>query len=181
MKRSLSYLAVLVVLAAFLVGPTSAASAAPYCGITWGSAAKTAPGLSSAPVTNVRTGRATCYDRLVVDIAGKAGGFRVAYVSQVRAEGSGVAIPTRGGARLQITVHDPAYSPSGTPTYSPPNPRELSNVSGYRTFRQVVWAGSFEGYTDVGLGVRARLPFRAFVLAGPGTGSRLVIDVAHKW
>ncbi|ADG76293.1 hypothetical protein Cfla_3416 [Cellulomonas flavigena DSM 20109] len=32
-----------------------------------------------------------------------------------------------------------------------------------------------------GLGVRARLPFRAFVLAGPGSGSRLVVDVAHQW
>jgi len=29
--------------------------------------------------------------------------------------------------------------------------------------------------------VRARLPFRVFVLAGPGNGSRLVIDVAHRW
>ena len=49
------------------------------------------------------------------------------------------------------------------------------------TFRDVVWAGSFEGITSVGLGVRARLPSRAFVLAGPGDGSRLVIDVAHRW
>lgn len=33
---------------------------------------------------------------------------------------------------------------------------------------------------DVG-GVRARLPFRVFVLDGPGSGSRLVVDVAHRW
>jgi hypothetical protein len=33
----------------------------------------------------------------------------------------------------------------------------------------------------VGLGVRARLPFRVFKLDGPGEGSRLVIDVAHQW
>ena len=37
------------------------------------------------------------------------------------------------------------------------------------------------GQTTLGLGVRARLPFRAFVLAGPGDGSRLVVDVAHLW
>jgi len=43
------------------------------------------------------------------------------------------------------------------------------------------YAGSFEATTTVGLGVRARLPFRVFVLAGPATGSRLVIDVAHRW
>ena len=55
------------------------------------------------------------------------------------------------------------------------------NVSGYRTFRQVAWAGSFEGQSTVGLGLRARLPFRVTAVDGPGTGSRLVIDVAHSW
>jgi hypothetical protein len=54
-------------------------------------------------------------------------------------------------------------------------------VSGYRTFRQVAYAGSFEGQTTIGVGVRARLPFRVFTLAGPGSNSRLVIDVAHHW
>jgi hypothetical protein len=33
----------------------------------------------------------------------------------------------------------------------------------------------------LGLGVRARLPFRVFTLDGPGSMSRLVIDVAHHW
>jgi hypothetical protein len=55
------------------------------------------------------------------------------------------------------------------------------NVAGYSTFRQVAFTGSFEGQTLIGLGVRARLPMRAFVLDGPGDGSRLVIDVAHRW
>jgi len=63
----------------------------------------------------------------------------------------------------------------------PANRRELARVSGYRTFRQVAWAGSFEGSTTLGLGVRARLPFRVLQLPGPGTGSRVVIDVAHTW
>jgi hypothetical protein len=57
-------------------------------------------------------------------------------------------------------------------------------VKGFRTFRQVAYAGSFEGQTTFGLGVRARLPFRVFVLAGsPGDrhGAMLVIDVAHRW
>lgn len=55
------------------------------------------------------------------------------------------------------------------------------NVAGYSTFRQVALAGSFEGETTIGLGVRARLPMRVIVLDGPGSGSRLVIDVAHRW
>jgi hypothetical protein len=33
----------------------------------------------------------------------------------------------------------------------------------------------------IGLGVRARLPMRVFNLAGPGSRSRLVIDVTHHW
>ena len=82
---------------------------------------------------------------------------------------------------LQITVNNPAYDENYQPTYSPANPLELRNVAGYRTFRQVVSAGTYEGYTSIGLGVRARLPFRVFVLDGPGTSSRLVVDVAHRW
>jgi hypothetical protein len=57
-------------------------------------------------------------------------------------------------------------------------------VNGYTTFRQVAWAGSFEGQTTLGLGVRARLPYRVLTLAGApysDQGPRLVIDVAHRW
>ncbi|MGH9277720.1 MAG: AMIN-like domain-containing (lipo)protein, partial [Acidimicrobiales bacterium] len=55
------------------------------------------------------------------------------------------------------------------------------SASGFQTFRDLVWGSSFEGESTLGLGVRARLPYRVFKLAGPGTGSRLVIDVAHRW
>ena len=179
MRRA--FLSVVLLVSAFLILPASPATAAPYCGLVWGSLEKSAPGLSQAPVVDVRTGRHSCYDRLVVDVAGDVGGFTAAYVPQVVQDGSGAVIPTRGGAALQITVNDPAYDSGGHPTYSPADPRELSNVSGYSTFRQVVFAGSFEGYTSIGLGVRARLPFRVFVLDGPGSSSRVVVDVAHRW
>lgn len=179
--RRTSVLAVLLLVGSFLLVPASPAGAAPYCGIRWGSVAKSAAGLSSAPVTDVRTGRHSCYDRVVVDVAGDAGGYTVAYVDEVRAVGSGDVIPTRGGASLRITVNDPAYDANGTATYVPANPAEVRDVTGYSTFRQVVWAGSFEGYTTLGLGVRARLPFRVFELPGPGEGSRVVVDVAHRW
>jgi hypothetical protein len=82
---------------------------------------------------------------------------------------------------MAIVVRAPAYDADGTPTYQPANPGELTDVSGYRAFRQLAWAGSFEGQSTIGLGVRARLPFRTFTLDGPGTGSRLVVDVAHRW
>ena len=67
------------------------------------------------------------------------------------------------------------------PSYQPADRFHAVNVTGFQTFRQVFYGGSFEGVTTAGLGVRARLPFRVFLLAGPGNGSRLVIDVAHRW
>lgn len=137
--------------------------------------------MSSASVTNVRTGQHYCFDRMVVDLNGPAKGYTVQYVPAVVQDGSGKEIPMRGSAFLQVTVNAPSYDSAGAPTYSPVTPKELSDVSGYQTFRQVASAGSFEGYTSLGLGVRARLPFRVITLEGPGSGSRLVVDVAHFW
>jgi len=160
----------------------SAAAASPYCGITWGSLAR-AGSVETGPVlTGVRTGRHDCYDRLVLDLRGGASaGFHVGYVDDVYRDASGELVPLQGGARLQVVVHASSFDMGGHPTFTPSNPSQLANVAGYTTFRQVAYAGSFEGQTSVGLGVRARLPFRAFVLAGPGDGSRLVVDVAHRW
>jgi hypothetical protein len=161
------------------VGPASAADS-PYCGIRWGSLAKQAAPTGSSQLTGVRAGQHACFDRLVLDLSGRGGFYDVRYVDQVTQDGSGFVVPLRGGARLQI-VSAPAYDASGRPTYRPANPAELVGVAGWRTFRQVAYAGSFEGQSTIGLGVRARLPFRVFTLDGPGTGSRLVIDVAHLW
>ncbi len=188
MKRLLRLLlGVLIVMAvALTTAPAAQAATRPYCGIYWGSLAKTGVGPSYPSagdwVYNVRTGRHACYDRLVIDVSGPVGTYNVRYVAHVTTEGGGFVVPTRGGAALQIGVMNPGYDPNtGTQTYFYANPNELTNVAGYRTFRQVVWAGTYEGYSSVGIGVRARLPFRVFVLTGPGSSSRLVVDVAHRW
>lgn len=171
--------AILMAIGSGLVAPGPAA-AAPYCGLVWGSLMKADPLMSQAQVTNVRTGQHYCFDRLVIDLNGPVAGYTVRYVPQVTQDGSGFPVPLRGQAFLQVTANAPAYV-NGNATYNPADPNELSNVSGYQTFRQVAWAGSFEGYSSLGLGVRARLPFRVFTLEGPAAGSRLVIDVAHYW
>jgi len=163
-----------------VVGATPTASAA-TCSVSWGSLTQTDPTMVSNQITNVRSGRHTCYDRLVIDLAGPAVGYRVRYVTNVTSPGSGAVVPLRGGAKLMIVVNATTYDDNGHETYRPANRRELANVTGYRTFRQVALGGSFEGRTTIGLGVRARLPMRVLVLAGPGGGSRLVIDVAHTW
>ena len=175
MKRSVGVLVAVVVL--LLTVGVSPAAAHPYCGIRWGSLPKAAPVMTTAEMVDVRAGRHRCFDRLVLDVDGPVAGYSVRYVDQVRFDGSGQLVPLRGGARLEVVarvpvVHtDAIFLPSG----------ELIDTAGYRTFRHVAWAGSFEGQTAIGLGVRARLPFRVFLLDGPGAGSRMVVDVAHRW
>lgn len=163
------------------LAPASADAGGPYCGLRWGSVGAAAGDLSAAHLTDVRSGRHGCFDRLVLDFDGDMDGYRVRYVSKVRADGSGHVVPVRGGARLQVIAKAAAYDDDGDLTYAFSNRRELVDVTGYRTFRQVRWAGSYEGVTTLALGVRARLPFRVFTVDGPGSESRLVIDVAHRW
>lgn len=181
--RSKAALAVCGLTAATVIPLASSApaQAAPYCGIYWGSTTKAKAAFTSDTVRGVRTGRHACFDRLVVDLKGhgKSTGYRVQYVSAVRGP-SGKAVPLAGGARLMIDIHAKATNSKGYPTYKPSHRRHVANVTGYRTFRQVAYVATFEGHTTFGLGVRARLPMRVFVLQDPG-GQRLVIDVAHKW
>jgi hypothetical protein len=158
-----------------------AAPAAASCSVTWGSQAKSATWGAPGTITNVRAGQQECYDRLVVDVAGNVDGYDVRYVDQIGSIGSGEPIPVRGGAKLQVVVFAPAHDENYEPTFTPANVNELVDVSRYLTFRQIVFAGSFEGVSDFGVGVRARLPFRVFILDGPGSSSRVVMDVAHHW
>jgi hypothetical protein len=157
-------------------GPATASTTAGYCGIAWGSGLKSASPTWGGDMVGLRAGRHDCYDRLVFDVRAPASGYWVSYVDEVAMDPTGDPVPLRGGAKLAITIYSSAYDQSGAPTYSYANRAELVDVTGFQTFRQVAWAGSFEATTSVGLGVRARLPFRAFTL-----DDRVVIDVAHFW
>ncbi len=161
-----------------MVATAAAAPAAqqkPYCGITWGSQPKQAGSMVQTRVRDVRAGQHPCFDRLVIDLgAGHRPGYSVRYVKQIVQDASGKPIPVKGGAKLSIAIQAPARS--GFPA----NSHNLVNVTGFRTFRQVVGAGSFEGITSFGLGVSYKLPFRVFIVKVPGA-SHVVIDVAHKW
>ena len=179
------------VLATLGVMTPASADTSPYCGITWGSLPRVHHGQGDGPsdewLDDVRAGRHACFDRLVVDLGGQDttfGSYAVRYVTQVYEDGRGDAVPVRGAADLEVVVRAPAYDGDGNPTFRPANPREVVDVTGYSTFRQVAWAGTFEGQTTMALGVRARLPFRVFTVAGTAQsddGPRLVIDVAHAW
>jgi hypothetical protein len=158
-----------------------AAQAAPYCGQVWGSLPESDLRMDVDAIDGVRAGRHACFDRLVVDVHGDVGGYDVRYVTRVAHDGSGTPVPLRGGAFLQVVVRNPVVDQLGHVHWAPTRPTELVDVRGWTTFRQVAYAGCFEGQTTVGVGVRARLPFRVLALDGPGDGSRLVIDVAHRW
>jgi hypothetical protein len=166
---------------AVVTAPTATAAT---CAVTWGSLAKTSSPMTQRQIRGVRAGHHECYDRLVIDLNGwtsGATGYDVRYVDNVYQDGSGQVVPLRGGAKLQIVIKAPAYDTSGELIMEPDRLSELSDVNGFPTFRQVAYAGSFEGQTTIGLGVRARLPMRVFRLDGPELGQRVVIDVAHSW
>ncbi|CAM3895255.1 hypothetical protein KIPE111705_30255 [Kibdelosporangium persicum] len=169
-------LLVLITTVAALLMPAAANATQAACGITWGSATKSAPPSTTGELVNVRSGSHECYDRLVLDFRAPVDGFHVTYVDQMTEDPTGDPIPLRGGAFLSVTAHGPAYDENGQPTYTYPNRDELNDLTGFPTFRQLAWAGSFEGSTTVGLGVRARLPFRVLTLP-----DRVVVDVAHSW
>lgn len=180
--------AMLVLASAGVVGTTGTAWAGTgakavesTCSTAWGSGVKSADHLPAEPLENIRTGAGTCYDRMVFDVSGAEGGigYRVGYVDVFRQGGSGQKITVNGGAILDIHVGAPSYDPAtGQATYAaePGKPLPGVDITGYKTFRDTKFGMSYEGETQVGLGVRARLPFRVFQL-----DNRLIVDVAHTW
>ena len=159
-------------------------STAATCATTtahWGSLPKSVLARQGKPVTSVRAGRHACFDRIVVDLSGRPASYVVAYQPLVISSRN-VIMPLRGGAKLAVTVRSETHDTSTDPkAFHPVNRRELVNVSGFSTLRQIAFVDTFNGYTLFGVGVRARLPMRAFIINGPGVRSRLVVDVAHQW
>ncbi|GAA4934775.1 hypothetical protein GCM10023224_14240 [Streptomonospora halophila] len=159
------------------------------CDVTesWTLRADTDPGGSGAPVRDVRAGRHDCFDRVVVDVHGTSEtGFDAEYVPEVRAQGSGKAMPVAGEAALRVTVRSPAQ---GTPGGGSGEPladvgEQLvpeSGLADWGSLRSVRYAGSFEGQTTVALGAREKLPFRVFSRLDEDRDVRtVVVDIAHN-
>jgi hypothetical protein len=185
MRRIVRLVILVGLLASLLTGVRAAAAGAataPYCGITWGSLPRTAGTLSQAPLLETRTGQDTCWDRVVFEFNGPVTGYDVRY-REVYTEGQGLPMNpyTAGGAVLGVQLYAPAYQENGATTYPGRPGDHVARVLGYQTLRDMMYGGSFEGYTTFAVGVRAQLPFRVFVLAGPGSHSRIVLDVLHRW
>ncbi|MFE0423534.1 hypothetical protein [Streptomyces sp. NPDC058953] len=186
MRRLTAIAAALVVAGAGLMGSAGAATAAQAaektgkaaaCATPWGSGVKQATEYSGTPLRNIRTGQHACFDRMVFDITGGTGktGYYVQYVDEFRQDFTGDPIPVSGGAILSIHVNAPSYDVNMNPTYHATPKERLPgvNVTGYQTFRDHKYGVSWEGQTQVGVGVRAKLPFRV-----TQTNNQLKVDVA---
>ncbi|MFI5492352.1 hypothetical protein [Actinoplanes sp. NPDC051859] len=158
-------------------------AAAPYCGITWGSLPKAGGSLSVNSLLRVTTSRQECYDRTVFEFTGPANGYRVEYLDAVLTGGEGLDVTpyTAGDAHLGVTLLAPVYTTGGTITYDRRLGDHAVTALRYTTLRDLLYAGSFEGYTTFDLGVRARLPFRVTAATGSDGHGRITVDVAHRW
>jgi hypothetical protein len=155
---------------------------APYCGISWGSGPKVRTPMSAAVLLTAKTSRHSCWDRVVFEFDGAVHGYDVRYGNRVLTDGEGLDLApyTAGNAWLGVVLRAPAYDETG-PTFNARTGAHVANVVRYRTLRDVVYGGSFEGSTLFAVGVRARLPFRVSIVAGPGSHTRIIVDVAHRW
>jgi hypothetical protein len=183
LRRPATILAGLAVMLSTLgvVTVGTAEAATPYCGIRWGSGARAGGTASDHPLGSVRTGRHECFDRVVFELDGPADGYEAGYVPALVTDGEGRRLRVAGGAILQVHLKANVFDQLGHQHYTRLPGDHVAKVGGYRTLRDVVYAGCFEGRTTFGVGTRARLPFRVFRLNGPGSHSRIVVDVAHRW
>ena len=125
-------------------------------------------------VTAVRVAHQQGYDRVVFELAGRAAGqagWRVEYVDEPRAQGSGDPVPVDGEAALAVLVTGTGY-PMDTGQEEvaddPALPGDLEVVE------DVVLGAVFEGQYEAFIGTAGEQPFRVFRLGDP---ERVVVDV----
>ncbi|HEX2856836.1 MAG TPA: hypothetical protein VHO26_05065 [Propionibacteriaceae bacterium] len=129
-----------------------------------------------ATLVDIRATTGTCGDEVIFDIDGvRSVGYRIGYQEHLLGIGKGDVIPVKGKAVLVVSVTAPAYDAAGEATYEPKDPNNLVSVSGLTSVQQVVWAGSFEGSTLVGIGLDKVHPFK--VVATPGKHVHLIVEI----
>jgi hypothetical protein len=121
----------------------------------------------------VRVGHHTGYDRVVWEFAGSGRPtYRVRYVDEPLADGSGDPVPVEGEAYVEVLVSTVGIPPEGT---ARPDEAPASALSGTVIAQALPVYGGFEGYGQAFVGVRdTRRPLRVATLTNP---TRLVVDV----
>ena len=115
-----------------------------------------------------------------IDLKGRAPGYTVKYVDNVYTEGQGPWCRCVAAPSCSSSPSTPRPTRSPAPSASCRQPQGGRRRHGLHDLPPGRLGRVLRGHTSMGLGVRARLPFRVFTL-DDGTASRLVIDVAHRW
>lgn len=127
----------------------------------------------SPRVVDLRVGRHPTYDRVVIDLQGKLPGYRVAYVSRLTYDGSGLPVPLTGQRFIAVSLRPAvAHTATRASTYAGPRLQQYS----WPTLRGVAFTGDYEGVVSFGISTSRLAKFRVFTLTAP---SRLVIDLHH--
>ena len=121
----------------------------------------------------VRVGHHTGFDRVVWQFPGNGRPtYRVHYVDEPTADGSGDTVDVAGDAYLEVMI-----TTVGIPADGVPRPRNASasSIAGTVVAQALPVYGGFEGYGQAFVGVRDReRPFKVTVLRNP---TRLVLDI----
>ena len=124
-----------------------------------------------AEVYAIAAGCHPTFDRFVIRARFATPGYKVRYVSQIVADGSGNVVPLQGQKRIRVTLlQSRAHTTAGADLVPKVLTPHCSNL------RQIKVAGDFEGVVTFGLGLRRKRGFRVFRLSAP---RRIVVDVAH--
>ena len=125
---------------------------------------------------DVRVAEHESFDRIVLEFTGTGiPGWAANYVDEAVLDGSGDAVTLGGDAILDIYASGTTWPGSEGDYYSGPRQFEPENGG---DVRDVYVGGTFEGYTQVVVGIDGTPPpFRVFALTEP---SRLVVDLVDK-
>jgi hypothetical protein len=121
----------------------------------------------------VRVGHHPTYDRVVWQFPGSGRPtYRVHYVDQPIADGSGDVVKVAGDAYLELMITFVGVPAEGT---AQPKDASAASMSGTNIAAATAIYGGYEGYGQAFVGVRGeQRPFKVMVLKNP---TRLVLDV----
>jgi len=124
----------------------------------------------------VRVGHHTGFDRVVWQFPGSGRPtYRVRYVAEPTADGSGDAVDVDGDAYLELMITTVGVPADGVP---PPRDASAASIAGSVVAQALPVYGGFEGYGQAFVGVRDReRPFKVTVLRNP---TRLVVDIYSR-
>lgn len=135
--------------------------------------------MSTLTGREMRVGQHPCFDRYVFEMQGTGGEpfWRVGYRDELIADPSGQTVPLRGDADMEIVLSVWTVKPyQGMPADQLPfvGSKEIF-TSGYTAIQEALVVSSFEGMTQIGLGIDSKRPFKVTYLTGP---PRLVVDIS---